>query len=65
MKAGHRSTTTTAAVACAIAAEIDRVVTAGGHIVIACSALKRAYRDRLLHGRRDNKNRPSSTAARR
>lgn len=39
----------------AIAAEIDRVVTAGGHIVIACSALKRAYRDRLLHGRRDTK----------
>ncbi|MGB3864220.1 MAG: gluconokinase [Xanthobacteraceae bacterium] len=39
----------------AIAAEIDRVATAGGHVVIACSALKRAYRDILIHGRRDTK----------
>ena len=37
----------------AIAAEIDRVSRAGGHVVIACSALKRAYRDILVHGRRD------------
>jgi gluconokinase len=37
----------------AIAAEIDRVYRAGGHVVIACSALKRAYRDILVHGRRD------------
>lgn len=37
----------------AIAAEIDRVATAGGHVVIACSALKRAYRDILIHGRGD------------
>ena len=37
----------------AIAAEIDRVCAAGGHVVIACSALKRAYRDILVHGRRD------------
>jgi gluconokinase len=37
----------------AIAEEIDRVCRAGGHVVIACSALKRAYRDLLLHGRTD------------
>jgi gluconokinase len=37
----------------AIAAEIDRVCAAGGHVVIACSALKRAYRDILVHGRND------------
>jgi len=35
----------------AIADEIDRVV--GGHVVIACSALKRAYRNLLIHGRSD------------
>ena len=37
----------------AIADEIDRVCRAGGHVVIACSALKRAYRDLLVHGRAD------------
>jgi gluconokinase len=37
----------------AIADEIDRVCKAGGHIVIACSALKRAYRNVLVHGRND------------
>jgi gluconokinase len=37
----------------AIADEIDRVCKAGEHAVIACSALKRAYRDVLVHGRRD------------
>jgi gluconokinase len=37
----------------AIAAEIDRVCKAGEHVVIACSALKRAYRDILVHGRDD------------
>jgi gluconokinase len=37
----------------AIAGEIDRVCTAGGRAVIACSALKRAYRDILVHGRND------------
>jgi gluconokinase len=37
----------------AIADEIDRVCTAGEHAVIACSALKRAYRDILVHGRSD------------
>jgi gluconokinase len=35
----------------AIAKEIDRVCEARGHAVIACSALKRAYRDILVHGR--------------
>ena len=35
----------------AIADEIDRVCKAGQHAVIACSALKRAYRDILVHGR--------------
>jgi gluconokinase len=37
----------------AIADEIDRVCRAGQHAVIACSALKRAYRDILVHGRSD------------
>jgi gluconokinase len=37
----------------AIADEIDRICTAGQHAVIACSALKRAYRDVLIHGRTD------------
>jgi gluconokinase len=37
----------------AIAAEIDRVCKAGEHLVIACSALKRVYRDILVHGRND------------
>jgi gluconokinase len=37
----------------AIADEIDRVCAAGERAVIACSALKRAYRDVLVHGRDD------------
>jgi gluconokinase len=37
----------------AIADEIERVCTAGEHAVIACSALKRTYRDILLRGRDD------------
>jgi gluconokinase len=37
----------------AIADEIDRVCKTGQHAVIACSALKRAYRDILVHGRPD------------
>ena len=37
----------------AIADEIDRVCKAGSHVVIACSALRRAYRDVLTHGRKD------------
>jgi gluconokinase len=37
----------------AIADEIDRVCEAGEHAVIACSALKRDYRDILVHGRSD------------
>jgi gluconokinase len=37
----------------AIADEIDRACKAGEHVVIACSALKRSYRDVLVHGRRD------------
>ena len=37
----------------AIADEIDRVCKAGQHAVIACSALKHAYRDILVHGRSD------------
>jgi gluconokinase len=37
----------------AIADEIDRVCKAGERAVIACSALKRAYRDILVHGRKD------------
>ncbi len=37
----------------AIAIEIDRVCEAGEHAVIACSALKHAYRDILVRGRND------------
>ncbi len=37
----------------AIASEIDRICAGGQHAVIACSALKRAYRDILVHGRKD------------
>jgi gluconokinase len=37
----------------AIADEIDRLAAAGERAVIACSALKRAYRDILVHGRGD------------
>jgi gluconokinase len=37
----------------AIADEIDRSCEAGKPVVIACSALKRAYRDVLVHGRGD------------
>ena len=37
----------------AIGDEIDRVCALGAHVVIACSALKRAYRDMLRHGRHD------------
>src|SRR5260370_35685916 len=37
----------------AIANEIDRICAAGQHAVIACSALKRAYRAILEHGRKD------------
>jgi gluconokinase len=37
----------------AIADEIDRVCGAGQRAVIACSALKRAYRDIVVHGRSD------------
>ena len=37
----------------AIADEIDRVCKAGERAVFACSALKRAYRDILVHGRDD------------
>ncbi len=37
----------------AIADEIERVCKASGHVVIACSALKRIYRDVLLRGRDD------------
>src|SRR5664279_1357695 len=37
----------------AIADEIDRACKASQHAVIACSALKRAYRDILVHGRSD------------
>jgi gluconokinase len=37
----------------AIADEIDRVCKAGERAVIACSALKRAYREILVHGRDD------------
>ena len=37
----------------AIADEIDRVCAAGERVVIACSALRRAYRDILVHGRND------------
>ena len=37
----------------AIADEIDRLSAAGQRAVIACSALKRAYREILVHGRDD------------
>jgi gluconokinase len=37
----------------AISDEIDRICRAGERAVIACSALKRAYRDVLVHGRGD------------
>ncbi|MCK1641150.1 gluconokinase [Bradyrhizobium sp. 157] len=37
----------------AIADEIDRRAASGEHAVIACSALKRAYREILVHGRDD------------
>jgi gluconokinase len=37
----------------AIAAEIDRACYAGEHVVIGCSALRRVYRDILVHGRND------------
>jgi gluconokinase len=37
----------------AIATEVDRVCMAAQPAVIACSALKRAYRDLLVHGRND------------
>jgi carbohydrate kinase (thermoresistant glucokinase family) len=37
----------------AIAAEIDRVCAGGEHVVIGCSALKRSYREILVHGRTD------------
>jgi gluconokinase len=37
----------------AIADEIDRSCKTSQHAVIACSALKRAYRDILVHGRND------------
>jgi gluconokinase len=37
----------------AIADEIDRLSAAGQRAVVACSALKRAYRDILVHGRDD------------
>lgn len=37
----------------AIADKIDQVCDAGEHAVIACSALKRTYRDVLVHGRND------------
>jgi len=37
----------------AIADEVDRVCAAGGHVVIACSALKRVYRNLLIHERSD------------
>ena len=37
----------------AIADEIDRARKAGERVVISCSALKRSYRDVLVHGRND------------
>jgi carbohydrate kinase (thermoresistant glucokinase family) len=37
----------------AIAAAIDRKAAARAPVIIACSALKRAYRDILVHGRDD------------
>ena len=37
----------------AIADEIDRASAAGERLIVACSALKRVYRDILVHGRGD------------
>jgi len=37
----------------AIADEIDRICDAGDHAIITCSALKHAYREILVHGRKD------------
>ena len=37
----------------AIADEIDRASAAGERVVIGCSALRRVYRDLLVHGRTD------------
>ena len=37
----------------AIADEIDRLAASGQRAVVACSALKRSYRDILVHGRGD------------
>jgi len=37
----------------AIAAEIERIGKSRQHVIIACSALKRSYRDILVHGRHD------------
>lgn len=37
----------------AIADEIDRICRAGERAVITCSALKRAYREVVVHGRQD------------
>ena len=37
----------------AIADEIDRLCAAGERAVVACSALRRTYRDILVHGRND------------
>ena len=37
----------------AIANAIDKIADADSHVVVACSALKRAYRDVLVHGRDD------------
>lgn len=39
----------------AIAAEIDKVADRGGYVVFGCSALKRSYRDVLVHGRADTR----------
>src|SRR3569623_1987953 len=37
----------------AIADDIDRYADAGTPLIMACSALKRSYRDILVHGRKD------------
>src|SRR5262249_7344149 len=37
----------------AVADEIDRLCAAGERAVVACSALRRVYRDVLIHGRND------------
>ena len=37
----------------AIAAEIDRACNAGERVVMGCSALRRVYRDILVHGRNE------------